>query len=925
MAKREQKSEKQESSHKDASGAPSPRLFLVDGTGFAFRSYYAIRSGMSTSKGQPTNAVYGFARILLKILREQQPTHIVMAFDAGGGTFRNEMYAEYKATRQETPEDLRSQLPLMTALVEAFDIPVLRVPGVEADDVIGTLARRAEDAGMDAVIVSGDKDLLQLVSERVCVYDPSKGDAGIWYTPAEVRERFGVEPERVIDVLALMGDASDNVPGIRGIGEKTATKLLETYGSLDDLYRHVDEVKGKVHERLIDDKGMAYLSRKLVTIATDVPLDIDLESCRRKELDRARLADVFAQLEFTSLLQEFLPDASGQENLRYTLVLTEKQLADAIKEMRAAGEFAVDTETTSTDPMRATLVGVSMSCHPQVAYYVPVGHDPEAFAIRGDEQQLFAERVEPVPRSKALDMLRPLLEDAAVGKVGHNIKYDLIVLSRAGIELRGIAMDTMVASYLTDPSRLRHNLNEVSVQYLKRRMIPIADLIGKGSKAVTFDRVPVDRACEYSCEDADVTGRLNGVFQTLLRERALEALFRDVERPLISVLARMEMAGIAIDSAVFDRLQRDLTARLGALESAIFEEAGEPFQINSPKQLQAVLFDKLGLAPKRRTKTGYSTDVEVLEELAQEHTLPQKILEYRTVDKLLSTYVEALPKLVHPETGRIHTSFNQAVAATGRLSSSDPNLQNIPVRTDVGRAIREGFVPGSRDLRLISADYSQIELRILAHLAGDENLKAAFEKDADIHADTAARIFQVDPKKVTAEMRRQAKAVNFGVVYGISAFGLARNVGISNAEAQRFIDHYFEQYPRVRSWIEETLERAREEGYVTTILNRRRYMPELNSSDNVTRKAAERAAINTPVQGSAADVIKLAMIRVDEALRKTGARLLLQVHDELVVESPAKEAQHVAATMKKIMEEAIDLDVPLKVDVGIGGNWAEIH
>jgi DNA polymerase-1 len=921
MAKREDKSEKQEPGKKEA----RPSLFLVDGTGFAFRSYYAIRSGMTTSKGQPTNAVYGFARILLKILREQQPTHIVMAFDAGGGTFRNEMYAEYKATRQETPEDLRSQLPLMTTLVEAFDIPVLRVPGVEADDVIGTLARRAEDAGMEAVIVSGDKDLLQLVSDRVRVYDPSKGDAGIWYTPNEVRERFGVEPERVIDVLALMGDASDNVPGIRGIGEKTATKLLETYGSLDDLYQHVDEVKGKVHERLIDDKEMAYLSRKLVTIATDVPLDIDLESCRRKELDRARLADVFAQLEFTSLLHEFLPDAGGQENLRYTLVLTEKHLADAIKEMRAAGEFAVDTETTSTDPMRATLVGVSMSCHPQVAYYVPVGHDPEAFAIRGDEQQLFAEHVEPVPRKKALDMLRPLLEDASIGKVGHNIKYDLIVLSRAGIELRGIAMDTMVASYLTDPSRLRHNLSEVSLQYLKRRMIPIADLIGKGSKAVTFNRVPVDRACEYSCEDADVTWRLNGVFQTLLEERALEALFRDVERPLISVLARMEMAGIAIDSAVFARLQRDLTARLGALESAIFEEAGEPFQINSPKQLQGILFKKLRLVPKRRTKTGYSTDVEVLEELAQEHTLPQKILEYRTVDKLLSTYVEALPKLVHPETGRIHTSFNQAVAATGRLSSSDPNLQNIPVRTDVGRAIREGFVPGSRDLRLISADYSQIELRILAHLARDENLKAAFENDADIHADTAARIFQVDPKKVTAEMRRQAKAVNFGVVYGISAFGLSKNVGISNAEAQRFIDHYFEQYPRVRSWIEETLERAREEGYVTTVLNRRRYMPELNSSDNVTRKAAERAAINTPVQGSAADVIKLAMIRVDEALRKTGARLLLQVHDELVVESPAKEAQHVAATMKKIMEEAIDLDVPLKVDVGIGGNWAEIH
>ena len=925
MTKRKEKSETEGPLEDEASRGARPRLFLIDGTGFAFRSFYAIRSGLTNSKGQPTNAVYGFVRILLKILREQQPTHVVMTFDAGGETFRDKMYAEYKATRQETPAELKSQLPLMDMLVEAFDIPMLRVPGVEADDVIGTLARRAETEGMETVIVSGDKDLLQLVSDRISVYDPSKGDAGIWYTPEAVRERFGVGPEGVIDILALMGDASDNVPGIKGIGEKTATKLLETYGTLDALYKHVDEIKGRVHDRLIEDKESAYLSRKLVTIATDVPVDIDLESCRRKDLDRARLAEAFAQLEFSSLLHEFLPDAGAKENLRYTLVLTEKQLAASIDEMRKAGMFAVDTETTSTDPMRATLVGVSMSCRPEAAYYVPVGHDPEAFAIRKDKDQLFAEHIESVPRRKALDMLRPLLEDPDLRKVGHNIKYDLIVLSRAGIELRGIVMDTMVASYLTDPSRLRHNLGEVSLQYLKRRMIPIADLIGKGSKAVTFDRVPVDRACEYSCEDADVTWRLNGVFQTLLKERALEALFRDVELPLITVLARMEMAGIAIDPAVFARLQRDLTVRLGALESAIFEEAGESFQINSPKQLQAILFKKLGLAPKRKTKTGFSTDVEVLEELAQEHPLPQKILEYRTLDKLLNTYVEALPKLVHPDTGRIHTSFNQAVAATGRLSSSDPNLQNIPVRTEVGRAIRRGFVPGGRDQRLISADYSQIELRILAHLAGDKNLKAAFQKDADIHADTAARIFGVPQKDVTPEMRRQAKAVNFGIVYGISAFGLSRNVGISTTEAQQFIDNYFDQYPRVRVWIEETLERARKDGYVTTVLNRRRYIPELNSTDNVTRKAAERAAINTPVQGSAADVIKLAMIRIDEALRKTGARLLLQVHDELVVESPAKEAQHLAAQMKKMMEQAIDLDVPLKVDVGIGGNWAEIH
>ncbi len=901
------------------------KLFLIDGTAFAYRSFFAIRTNLTDAAGRPTNAVYGFARVLLKILREQQPSHLVVAFDAGGETFRHRMYGEYKATRQETPPELRSQFPLMDMLVEAFEIPLLRVAGVEADDVIGTLARRAEAAGMEAVIVSGDKDLLQLVTDRVSVYDPSKGEAGAWYGPDGVRERYSVGPEGVVDILALMGDASDNVPGVRGIGEKTACKLLETYGSLDALYEHVNELKGKLKENIVAEKDTAYLSRELVTIDTGVNLDIDIESCRRGELNRARLADVFAKLDFKSLLEEFLPDASAEEDLLYTLVLTEKQLAAAIAEMRKAGSFAVDTETTSTDPMRASLVGVSMSCHPMKAYYIPVGHAPEAFAVRKDEEQLFAEHIEGLPRQKALEMLRPLLEDVKIGKVGHNIKYDLVVFARAGIDLRGIVMDTMVASYLTDPSRLRHNLAEVSLQYLKRKMIPISDLIGKGSKAVTFDKVPVDRACEYSCEDADVTWRLNGVFRTSLRERALEDLFRNVELPLIGILARMEMSGIAIEPDVFHKLERELTTRLGALESAIFEEAGESFQINSPKQLQAILFEKLGLAPKRKTKTGYSTDVEVLEELAQAHPLPKKILEYRTLDKLLSTYVEALPKLIHPETGRIHTSFNQAVAATGRLSSSDPNLQNIPVRTEIGRAIRKGFVPGSRNLRLISADYSQIELRILAHLSADANLKTAFEKDSDIHAETAARIFGVNSNEVTSEMRRQAKAVNFGVVYGISAFGLAKNIGLSNTEAQRFIDNYFEQYPGVRAWLDKTLEGAKKNGYVTTVLNRRRYMPELTSGDVAVRKSAERAAINAPVQGSAADVIKLAMITLDDALVKTGARLLLQVHDELVVESPEDEAERVAAMMKQTMEQAIELDVALKVDVGIGNNWAEIH
>jgi DNA polymerase-1 len=912
-------------SEKNAASGECPKLFLIDGTAFAYRSFFAIRTALTDAEGRPTNAVYGFARVMLKILREQKPSHIVVMFDAGGETFRHKMYPEYKATRQETPPELKSQFPMMRMLVEAFGIPMLCVPGVEADDVIGTLARRAESAGMDAVIVTGDKDLLQLINERVTVYDPSKGDSGWWCGPDGVRERFGVGPEGVIDLLALMGDASDNVPGVRGVGEKTACKLLETYGTLDAVYEHANELRGKLRENIVACEDSARLSRELVTIDTSVPLDFEIESARMIGLDNAKLAEAFAKLSFKSLLEEFLPDAGAEEKLHYELVLTEARLKEAIAEMRASGSFAVDTETTNVDPMRATLVGVSMSCAPQWAYYIPVGHAPEAMMKHPGDEPLFGEPIECFSREKALALLRPLLEDPAIEKVGHNIKYDLIVFKRAGISLRGIGMDTMIASYLTDPSRLRHNLAEVSLQYLKRKMIPITDLIGKGSKAVMFDTVPVELASEYSCEDADITWRLNGVFRNSLSERSLEALFRDVELPLIDVLARMEMAGIAIDPDVFKRLERELSTRLAALESAIFEEAGESFQINSPKQLQAILFDKLGLAPKRKTKTGYSTDVEVLEELAREHPLPEKILEYRTLDKLLGTYVEALPRLANPETGRIHTSFNQAVAATGRLSSSDPNLQNIPVRTEIGRAIRKGFVPGSRKQRLISADYSQIELRILAHLSGDANLKAAFEKDADIHTDTAARIFGTAPENVTGDMRRQAKAVNFGVVYGISAFGLAKNIGLSNSEAQRFIDQYFEQYPGVRAWLDATLESARANGYVTTVLNRRRYMPELTSSDATMRKAAERAAINAPVQGSAADVIKIAMIRLDKALEKTGARMLLQVHDELVVESPAGEAEDVAAMMKEIMEQAIKLDVVLKVDVGVGDNWAEIH
>jgi len=901
------------------------RLFLFDGTAFAYRSFFAIRAALSDSKGRPTNAAYGFTRVLMKILREEEFSHIVVVFDAAGKTFREELYPDYKATRRETPSDLVQQFPLIDMVLEAFNIPILRVRNVEADDVMGTLARRAEAAGMETVLVTSDKDLLQLVTDHVVAYDPAKGETGAWYRAAEVRERFGCGPEHVVDALGLMGDTADNVPGIRGIGEKTAKKLLEKHCSLEEIYEHLDETKGKLRERLESGRDIAFLSRRLATIDTAVDVEFDFASCRRREPDPARLAAVFAELEFQTLLEKYLPDAGEHEDLRYVHVYTPEQLDEVIGRLRSAGEFAVDTETTSTDPMRAELVGISLSCEAERAWYVAIGHTCEipglweelggADAPRGPLQ---------IDRDTALEKLRPLLEDAAVGKTGHNIKYDLIVFRRAGIRLRGITMDTMVASYLTDPSRLRHNLSEVSLQYLKRKMIPITDLIGKGSKAVTFDQVPIDRACEYACEDADIAWRLAGVFRGLLRERAVDSLYRDVELPLIGVLARMEMAGITIDTAVFERLYDEIAVRLKALEAEIHEMAGEPFQINSPKQLQAILFEKIGLAPRRKTKTGFSTNVDVLEELALEHPLPKLILEYRMLEKMRGTYVEALPKLVHPETGRIHTSFNQAVAATGRLSSSDPNLQNIPVRTEIGRRIREGFIP-AENWRLISADYSQIELRVLAHLSGDAGLREAFEQDADIHRDTAARIFRVAPESVTPEMRRQAKAVNFGVIYGISPFGLARNIGISQSEAARFIDNYFEQYPGVAEWIAATLEKARKAGYVTTVLNRRRYIPEINSSEFMPRKAAERVAMNTPVQGSAADIIKLAMLELDGELSKREPRLLLQVHDELLVESPADEAEETAALAKSVMEGAMELEVPLKVDVGVGLNWAVIH
>ena len=894
------------------------RLFVIDGMAYAFRSYFAIRN-LRDSNGRPVNAVFGFARLLLKILREHDPSHIVMVFDAPGKTFRDDLYSEYKANRDETPADLKSQFPLIDKLVEAFDIPILRIPGVEADDVMGTLAIMAENQGMEPVLVTGDKDMLQCVTDTVRVFDPSKGDNGKWYAPADVVERYGVPPEHVIDVLGLMGDSADNVPGVRGIGEKTAKKLLEKYKDIDGLYEHIEDLKGKQKEKLIEDKENAYLSLELVTIKTDVELDEDLEVFARKELNHESLVTVFQEFEFRQLTDEFMPEnAQAEEAERdYQLVQSLPKLKDVVREMKASGEFALDTETTSVDPMDAKLVGISLSCKEHTGYYIPLAHT---------QDDLLAEPIDSmIPLEKAFEVLRPLFEDESIGKIGHNIKYDAMVLANTGLTINGITLDTMIASYLTDASRVRHNLAEVSLKYLRCKMIPISDVIGKGAKAITFDKVPLDAAFEYAAEDADITWRLSSIFQQSLKKRELESLYTEVELPLLHVLMRMEMTGIAIDPSVFEELQQEIEDRLSILETDIHELAGSPFQINSPKQLQKVLFEDLGLPPKKKTKTGYSTDVSVLEELAHEHPLPEKMLEYRMLEKLRNTYVEALPKMVNTKTGRIHTSFNQAVAATGRLSSSSPNLQNIPVRTDMGRRIRQGFVPGNPDMKLISADYSQIELRLLAHLTQDEALMQAFRDGKDIHSDTAARVFGVDLNDVTSDMRRQAKAVNFGVVYGISAFGLARNLGISNKEAATFIENYFAQYPKVKTWIEATIEKAKELGFVTTMLNRRRYIPEINGSDVQSRKGAERIAMNTPVQGTAADIIKVAMIRVDEALQGTDANLLVQVHDELLIEAPNDTADEIAKTIEGIMASAIELDVPLDVDVGVGNHWAEIH
>jgi DNA polymerase-1 len=885
------------------------RLYLIDGSSYIYRAYYAIRQ-LSNSKGLATNAVLGFTNMLLKVVREERPDHLAVIFDAKGPTFRKDLYPEYKANRSAMPEDLRPQIPLIKKLVQAFNMPALELVGYEADDIIATLARRFAAEGMEVTVVTGDKDLMQVVDERIRLLDTMKDQVvGL----AEVAERFGGTPDKVIEVQALAGDSSDNVPGVPGIGEKTAKQLIQDFGSVENLLANIDQVSGKKRQENLRQFGdQALLSKQLVALVDDLEMDIDYDQLKLSEPDREKLTDLFKELEFHKLLQEFSSDrrANGEG---YRLVLSESGMDDMLTALQKAELVAFDTETTSLDPMRADLVGLSFAVEAEQGWYIPVGH-----RYLGVPEQLDCQMV--------LDKLRPLLGDARRAKVAQNGKYDLLVLRRAGLEAAGLSFDTMIASYLANPAAKSHSLDNLASDLLGYRTISYSEVCGSGRNRIGFEEVEVEKALTYATEDADITLRLQQKLAPQLAETGQQQLFDEVEMPLLAVLADMEWAGIRIDSGFLGGLSKEMEEKMRTLEEEIFRLAGGPFNVASPKQLGEVLFERLHLARGKKTKTGWSTDVEVLTKLAEEHDIAARILDYRSLAKLKSTYCDALPKLVHPDTGRIHTSFNQAVTATGRLSSSEPNLQNIPIRSEEGRRIREAFVPAEGNL-LLAADYSQVELRILAHMADEPALKESFAQGEDIHTRTASEIFGVFLELVTPEMRRRAKTINFGVLYGMSAFGLAKALDIGRKEAQEYIDSYFARYPKVLEFMEAKKEEGRQQGYVNTLFGRRCSVAEINSRNGAVRGYAERNAINYPIQGTAADIIKIAMVAISRRLQqeKLQARMVLQVHDELVFDVPEGELGILQALVREEMEGAASLAVPLLVDMGTGRNWREAH
>jgi DNA polymerase I len=889
----------------------SPMLYLIDGSAYIYRAFHAVR-GLANSKGMPTNAVFGFTRMLIKLIQERRPQYMAMFFDAKGPTFRHAMYSQYKANRPPMPDELVSQLPWIKKVTDAFRVPIVEVPGYEADDLIGTCARLAESAGHAVVMVTGDKDFVQLVTDRTSIWDPMKDRI---IDMATVGAEYNLAPAQIIDMMGLSGDTADNVPGVPGIGPKTALSLIQQFGSMDALYERIDELtRKKQRENLTSHKEQAFLSRRLVTIDTHAPVEFDPLVFKSLPPDEAALGRLFQDLEFRQLQQEF-QQSKPEKPVAYEPILTTAALDALVDRLQNCPRFAVDTETTSQNPMEAVLVGISIAMEPGEAFYIPVGH-----RYVGAPEQL--------PRKDVLDRLRPVFQNQGVSKIGQNIKYDWTVFRRHGVDLQGVSFDTMLASYLLNPSKRAHNLDQIALDYLGHKNITYSEVAGKGKNALTFDQVTLDQAVPYACEDADITLRAYEALRPQLEEVGVMSLMERVEMPLVPVLMEMEMTGIRLDMEKLHQLSKSFGHQLMRLEEDIHAMAGEQFNIQSSQQLSRILFEKLNLptAKKTKKKTGYSTDVEVLTRLAEIHELPAFILRHRSLAKLKSTYVDALIDQVDSDTGRIHTSFNQTVAATGRLSSSDPNLQNIPIRTEEGLEIRKAFIsqPG---WTLLSADYSQIELRILAHYADDPLFIDSFRRDEDIHTRTAGEVFQTAPEDVTAELRRQAKAINFGIVYGMSAYGLSRELGISPKMAQTYIDHYFERYRGIKDYMTRAVAQARRTLRTSTLLGRVRLLPDITSTNATVRQFAERTAINTPIQGTAADLIKVAMIQMAEAIhaRHLQSRMLLSVHDEIVFEVPEAELAAMQQLAPQVMENIWELKAPLKVNVAWGPDWAAAH
>jgi len=903
-----------------------PLLVLFDGNALVHRAFHALPPLTVSKTGEVVNATYGFALMLLKVINELKPTHYAIAFDKAAPTFRHQMFDQYKAQRPKTPDELVNQLGRVRQLVEAFHVPIFELDDYEADDILGTLSHQASEQDIDTVIVTGDADAMQLVSPRVKVlYPKPRGTFSntVLYDEAAVSQKYGVKPEHIADLKALKGDPSDNIPGVPGIGEKTAVSLIRQFGSVDQLYVHIDEVvPAKLRDILRANEAIARQSKVLTTIVTQTPVNLNLDDCQLGQYERQQVTELFRELEFFSLLPR-LPEIETEEAAAglasaqvetslpqgdYHTITTTVALDELLSRLSAAKAFAFDLETTSLNAMSAQLVGISLSPASGEAYYIPVGH-------------VSWEQVEQLPLEQVISRLKPILEDANLAKLAHNGKYDMTVLAGYGVTVNNLAFDTMVAAYLLGEKSL--GLKALAFSKLGIEMTPITALIGSGTKQISMSQVGVSLAADYAGADADITGQLTELLTPELHQQELWQLFSQVEMPLVPVLVSMERNGVALDIERLRQMSHRLGKDLMRLEAEIYDSVGHRFNINSPQQLSSVLFQELKLPSSRKTKGGYSTGASVLEELRGVHPLIEFILDYRQLAKLKSTYIDALPSLADPKTGRVHTSFNQARTATGRLSSSEPNLQNIPVRGELGKEIRGAFIapPGCY---LLAGDYSQIDLRVLAHLSQDESLLSAFRRDEDIHATTAAQLFGVS--QVTPDMRRLAKTVNFGVIYGMSDYGLERATELSRGEAAQFIATYFEQHPGVKQYLESTKKQARELGYVQTLLGRRRSIPEINSSNRQVREAAERMATNMPVQGTSADIIKVAMVNLDQQMRKRQlkSKLLLQVHDELIFEVPEEEREEMCQLVPQIMSTALLLSVPLKVDVKTGSNWGEM-